>query len=154
MNRNEALECSGEREEIALLLLRIGLGFFLFVWGCDKFAEPGAAVRIFHVFYKIPIAAHAAYAMGGIEALLSILLIAGAWKEYTYGGGLALHAISTAASWRQLTSPFSRGHHLFVAAIPVLMALLALYLLRDRDTLWALDNIAVLRTRSMPRRYP
>lgn len=128
------------REQAALFLLRVSLGFFLLLWSCDKLAEPDSAVKIFQVFYKTPISTPAAYFIGGIEALLSILIIAGAWKSYTYAGGLALHAISIIASWRQLTSPFSQEHHLFIAAIPVLTAFIALYILRDRDTLWALDN--------------
>ncbi len=129
-----------QKEQAALFLLRVGLGAFLLLWSCDKFAEPDTAVKIFQGFYKIPISASAPYFIGGIEAFISILIIAGAWKSYTYAIGLALHTISTIASWRQLTSPFSQGHHLFVAAIPVLTAFIALYILRDRDTLWAVDS--------------
>ncbi len=130
-----------QKERVALFLLRVGLGFFLLLWSCDKFAEPEAAVRIFQAFYKIRIPTPAAYVIGGIEALVSLLLIAGAWKGYSYAVGLALHTISTVASWRQLIAPFSQGHHLFVAGIPVLTAFIALYILRDHDTLWALDSL-------------
>jgi hypothetical protein len=129
-----------QKEQAPLFLLRAGLGFFLPLWSCDKFAEPDTAVRIFQGFYKIPISTGAAYFIGGIEAFVSLLIIAGAWKRYTYAAGLVLHTISTAASWRQLITPFSQGHHLFVAAIPVLTGFIALYILRDRDTLWALDS--------------
>jgi len=132
------------REQAALFLLRVGLGFFLLLWSCDKFAEPVTTVKIFQGFYEIPISTPAAYVIGSIEVLISILFIAGAWRSYTYAIGLALHGISTFASWRQLTSPFSQGHHLFVAAIPVLTAFIALYMLRNRDTLWALDSLAAL----------
>lgn len=129
------------KEQAALFLLRVGLGFFLLLWSCDKFAEPDTTITIFQIFYKIPISTPAAYVVGGVEALVSILIIAGAWRSYTYAIGLALHTISTIASWRQLTSPFSQGHHLFVAAIPVLTAFIALYLLRNRDTLWTIDSL-------------
>jgi uncharacterized membrane protein YphA (DoxX/SURF4 family) len=129
-----------QKEQAALFLLRVGLGVFLLLWSCDKFAEPDTTVKIFQGFYKIPISGSAAHVIGGIEALISVLIIAGAWKSYTYAIGLTLHTISTIASWRQLTSPFSQGHHLFVAAIPVLTAFIALYILRDRDTLWAVDS--------------
>jgi putative oxidoreductase len=139
------------KEQAALFLLRVGLGLFLLLWSCDKFAEPAAAVKIFQVFYKIPISTPAAYLTGSVEALISILIIAGAWKTYTYAIGLALHAISTVASWRQLTTPFSQGHHLFVAAIPVLTGFIALYMLRDRDTLWALDNLPALSIKRQAR---
>ena len=130
-----------QKEQAALFLLRVGLGLFLLLWGCDKFVEPDTAVRIFRVFYKIPISADAAYVVGGIEAFISLLIIAGVWKSYTYAFGLALHTISTVASWKQLTTPFSQAHHLFVAATPVLTGFIALYILRDSDTLWALDSL-------------
>jgi len=32
-------------------------------------------------------------------------------------------------------------HDLFVAAIPVLAAFIALYVLRDRDVLWAMQRV-------------
>jgi uncharacterized membrane protein YphA (DoxX/SURF4 family) len=69
-----------QKEQAALFLLRVGLGFFLLLWSCDKFAEPDAAVRIFQGFCNLPISTAAAYVIGGIEALLSILIIAGAWS--------------------------------------------------------------------------
>jgi len=136
-----------KKEQAALFLLRVGLGFFLLIWSFDKFAEPEAAVQIFRGFYKIRISTPAVYFVGGIETLISLLIIAGAWRSYTYAIGLALHAISTIASWRQLTTPFSQGHHLFVAAIPVLAGFITLYILRDRDTLWALDNLPALHVK-------
>lgn len=129
------------KEQAALLLLRLGLGFFLLLWSCGKFAGPEATVGIFRIFYKIPLSTAAAYVIGAFEAVLSILILAGAWKSYTYAIGLGLHTISTVASWKQLSSPFVPGHDLFVAAIPVLTGFIALYILRDLDTLWALDSL-------------
>ena len=134
-----------QKEGVALLLLRVGLGGFLLLWSCEKFVEPDTTVRIFQGFYKIAIYTSAAYVIGGIEALISILIIGGAWKSYTYAIGLALHGVSTIASWRQLTSPFSQDHILFGAAIPVLTGFIALYMLRDRDTLWAFDDMRAFR---------
>ena len=55
------------KEQAALFLLRVGLGFFLLLWSCDKFAEPDAAVRIFQVFYKVPIYTAAACVIGGMS---------------------------------------------------------------------------------------
>jgi hypothetical protein len=136
-----------QKEQAALFLLRVGLGFFLLLWSIDKSAEPETTLRIFQVFYKVRISTPAAYLVGGIETLISLLIMAGAWKSYTYAIGLALHAISAIASWRQLITPFTQGHHLFVAAIPVLTGFIALYILRDRDTLLALDNLPALHMR-------
>jgi len=48
---------------------------------------------------------------------------------------MVLHAISTVSTYSQLLSPFGKNH-LFIAAIPVLGAFIALFLMRDDDTLW------------------
>ncbi len=128
-----------QRERVALLVLRVGLGLFLLLWSIDKLMAPEGTVRIFEVFYKVSISLPLAYGIGVVEALLSILILLGAWKRYTYGMGLMLHGISTLSTWRQLLSPFGKNH-LFIAGLPVLAAFVALYLLRERDTLWALDR--------------
>jgi len=100
---------------------------------------PEGTVKIFAVFYHLSISSGVAYVVGAVEALLSLLIIAGAWKRYTYVVGLALHAISTLSTWKQLLSPFGQNH-LFIAAIPVLAAFILLYLFREQDTLWAADR--------------
>jgi hypothetical protein len=128
-----------QREHVGLFILRVGLGVFLLLWSFDKLVAPEGTVKIFAVFYQIPISLSMAYGIGAMEALLSLLIIVGAWKRYTYGIGLGLHAISTVSTWKQLLSPFGQNH-LFVAGIPVLTAFIALYFLRERDTLWALDH--------------
>jgi uncharacterized membrane protein YphA (DoxX/SURF4 family) len=127
------------REQVGLFILRLSLGVFLLLWSIDKLVAPEGTVRIFQVFYKIPISSSLAYVIGTVEALLSLLIIAGAWKRYTYAIGLALHTVSTLSTWKQLLSPFGQNH-LFIAAIPVLAAFLLLYLLRDQDTLWAVEH--------------
>jgi hypothetical protein len=43
---------------------------------------------------------------------------------------------------------------MFVAAIPVLTAFIALYILLDRDTLWALDKLPGLKWRVRPNHLP
>ncbi len=53
-----------QKERAALFLLRVGLGVFLLLWSCDKFAEPDTTVKIFQGFYKIPISGSAAHVIG------------------------------------------------------------------------------------------
>jgi len=122
----------------ALLVLRLGLGVFLLLWSIDKMVAPAQTVKIFEVFYKVPLATDLAPAVGVVEALLSLGLLAGAWRTWTYGAALAIHAISTLSTWERLISPFG-GNHLFIAAIPVLAAFVALFMLRRQDVLWSWD---------------
>lgn len=128
-----------QKEQVGLFILRVSLGLFLLLWSLDKLVAPEGTVKIFAVFYHMSISAAVAYVVGAVETLLSLLIIAGAWKRYTYAVGLGLHAVSTLSTWKQLLSPFGQNH-LFIAAIPVLAAFILLYLLRERDTLWAVER--------------
>jgi len=123
----------------ALLVLRVGLGVFLLLWSIDKMVAPEQTVKIFQHFYKTPLPAGLAPAVGAVEAALSLALLAGLWKTWTYGAALVLHAISTLSTWQRLLAPFGENH-LFIAAIPVLAAFVALFLLRREDTLLTLGR--------------
>ena len=121
---------------LALLVLRFGLGVFLLLWSIDKMVAPEQTAKIFEFFYKTPLPASVAPVVGALEAALSLALLAGLWKTWTYGAALAIHAISTLSTWKQLAAPFGENH-LFLAAIPVLAGFATLFLLRREDTLLA-----------------
>lgn len=139
-------------ERWALAVLRVSLGVFLLLWGVEKFVIPEVTVQIWGGFYGVGLAAALVPLVGALESALALAITVGLWRRATYGLGLLLHAVSVAATWRQLLDPWglrSGGapNHLFLAGVPVLAAFLALYLLRDRDT-WTLDER--LRHRSTP----
>jgi uncharacterized membrane protein YphA (DoxX/SURF4 family) len=139
-------------ERWALAVLRVSLGVFLLLWGVEKFVIPEVTVQIWGGFYGVGLAAALVPLVGALESALALAITVGLWRRATYGLGLLLHAVSVAATWRQLLDPWglrSGGapNHLFLAGVPVLAAFLALYLLRDRDT-WTLDER--LRRRSTP----
>lgn len=133
-----------KKEQVALLVLRVTLGVFLLFWSSMKWVQPGHANGITEHFYGVLLPSSLTVMLGGIEALLSLLIIAGAWKRYTYGAGLIVHGLSTVASWKMYFIPFPPYPHpndLFVAAIPVLAAFIVLYVLRDQDILWAVQRV-------------
>ncbi|MBI4180048.1 DoxX family membrane protein [bacterium] len=119
--------------EIGLFVLRLGLGSFLLLWSVDKLVEPETTTKIFGHFYHLTIPANVAVVVGVLECLLSLAIMAGLWKTWTYGLGLALHAVSTISTYEQLLSPFGKNH-LFIAALPVLAAFVTLFILRESDT--------------------
>lgn len=121
---------------VALFILRLGLGVFLLLFGIDKIIVPGMTVDVFAHFYGLMISHDMASVAGVLEILLSLAFLAGVWKTLTYGLALLLHAVSTLATYQELLSPFG-ANHLFLAALPVLAAFLALFLLRWHDTLWS-----------------
>ena len=128
-----------DKDKLALFILRIGLGSFFLLWGLDKIFASESTVMIYKIFYMSSITVSIAMIVGVVEVLFSLLFMAGMWKKWTYGLGMILHGISTLSTWKQLIAPFGKNH-LFIAAIPVLAGFIALYLLRDQDTLWVLKK--------------
>lgn len=126
--------------EISLLLLRLSLGAFFLVWSIDKIVNPEHAQAVFERFYMTPISGEIALAAGIAQTAVVLAFIAGAFKTLTYGALLLMHAVSTLSTWKHLIAPYSPDTSiLFWAAVPVAFALLALFLLRDRDRLLAVS---------------
>jgi len=122
--------------EISLLLLRLSLGAFFLVWSIDKIINPEHAQAVFERFYLTSISGELAIATGAVQTLVVLAFMAGAFKTLTYGLAVLMHALSTLSTWKHLIAPYAPDTSiLFWAAVPVLFALLALFLLRGRDRL-------------------
>ena len=126
---------------VALFILRLGLGAFLLLFGIDKLVAPATTVEVFAQFYGLIVSHGMVYGAGVLETLLGLAFLAGLWKTLSYGLGLLLHAVSTLETYHELFAPFG-ANHLFLAALPVLAAFIALFLLRQQDTLLSLDATA------------
>lgn len=122
-----------------LFLLRFGLGIFLLMWALDKLIAPEIALKVFSHFYFTNVSPSMIMLIGAVQLVLSLLIIFGFYKTLTYGLGLVVHTVSTCATYKELLSPFGENH-LFIAAVPILFAFIALFLLRDFDTLWTLGK--------------
>src|SRR3989441_1858664 len=128
-----------DRVRLPLFLLRIGVFIVMLMWTLDKFVRPGHAGGVFKKFYGIDLGAPTVfYALGALELLLLAFFVTGTAKRFSYGAVLVLHAVSTVSSYRQYLAPFD--NLLFFAAWPMFAACIALYLLRDLDTLWAVPR--------------
>lgn len=118
----------------ALLVLRITLGLFLLQWGVEKFVVPQNTVDIWGYFYGVKVPQVLAYAFGAAEIAIAGCLFLGIFRTAAYGAALALHAVTVLVTWRQLLNPWGDPvSHLFIAGVPVLGALIALFLLRYWD---------------------
>ena len=126
------------RVPLMLLLLRIGIFVVMFIWTIDKFVRPEHASKIFAGFYGIANLGNLPlYLIGAIELVILLAFLAGFQKRFSYGFVLLLHGISTLSSFKQYLNPFAGPNLLFFAAWPMLAACIALYVLRDLDTLWS-----------------
>jgi uncharacterized membrane protein YphA (DoxX/SURF4 family) len=118
----------------ALVGLRLTLGLFLLQWGMEKFVVPTNTVVIWGYFYGLQVSQALGYVFGAIEIAIAGCLFLGVLRTAAYGAALALHAVSVLVTWRQLLNPWGDAmNHLFIASVPVLGGLLALFLLRHWD---------------------
>lgn len=126
--------------KISLLGLRLSVFTVMLVWTIDKFIRPEHAAAVFAGFYSLSgIGDSAMKIIGVLELILIIGFLLGVKKRVTNGSVLILHGISTLSSYKQYLAPFDKTNLLFFAAWPMLAACLALYLLRDEDTLFTLS---------------
>lgn len=120
-----------QRLGVALFLLRLGVAIVMVMWSLDKVVNPGHAGKVFAGFYGLEGLGATAFTILGIVQLVIVLgFLVGAFKFWTYGLVLIMHAISTLVSF-----PLYLGFDnlLFFAAWPMLAACIALFMLRDRD---------------------
>jgi putative oxidoreductase len=118
----------------ALLVLRITLAIFLFQWGVEKFVLPSNTPMIWGYFYGITVPEWTAYVFGVAEIVLAGCYFFDLFPAIAYALGVIIHTITVLVSWKALLNPRAdSASHLFVASIPVLGALVALYLLRAWD---------------------
>ena len=125
----------------ATLVLRVSVALFLLPWIIEKFTDPETTAKIFKAFYfveDLPLAG--SYAVGAIWLALWLAFIAGFKKRISYGLVMLLHGIGTVTTWFKLLPWMESYNHLFLAAIPTLGAMIALYVLRDHDTIFTLDK--------------
>ncbi len=125
-----------EKLRVALFVLRLGVFIVMFMWTLDKFVQPVHAIGVFKHFYFLDgMSNQIMYALGAVQMVIIFGFVIGFKKRWTYGIVLALHAVSTAASFGQYLDPWK--NLLYFAAWPMLAACITLYLLRDDDTLCA-----------------
>lgn len=127
----------------ALFTMRITIALFLLPWIIDKFTASGVAhtAGVFKRFYKIDaLSQTGSYAVGIFWAVLLLAFVLGFQKRISYGLVMLAHGIGTIMTWDVLL-PWMENHNmLFLASIPVLGSMIALYMMRDEDTLFTLDN--------------
>lgn len=130
-----------------LLILRLTLGGFLFLWAIEKFIIPMKVIELYKKFYfgfvdNVTLT----YVVGAVLTVASVAFIVGAYKRWVYLYGFVIHAVTVSFSWYRIVDPYGlmkksdlfigQPQHLFLASIPVLAAFWLLYVMRDSDTKW------------------
>lgn len=121
--------------EIGLLLIRLSTGVFFLIWSIEKVISPEITQKVFSRFYLLEISPTFAVAIGIVQTSIVLAFMVGLFKIWTYGLILGMHGVSTLSTYKELLNPYQPPNHLFWAAVPLLAALTALFLLREEDRL-------------------
>jgi len=126
--------------EVSLLIMRLATAVFLLVWAIDKIVNQAHAQNVFKSFYFTSPSPEILTALGAAQTVIVLAFVAGFARFWTYGAVLLMHLVSTLSTYGRLINPWGPGAQLlFWAAIPILAAILALFLLREQDRLLSID---------------
>ena len=131
------------RDALALLILRLGLAWFLTVWAVNKILAPVQYQKIWGYFHGYEIGASAPYYMAAAQIAICACIALGLWRVVTYALGFLMHGVTVIVILPALVAPFvvEKGfptNRNQAIALAVLGAFAALWLLRHRDH-WSLD---------------
>ncbi|MGB3509523.1 MAG: hypothetical protein WBA93_09800 [Microcoleaceae cyanobacterium] len=126
--------------QIGLALIRISTAAFFLVWSIEKIISPEVTQRIFQKFYFLSISNSISVGIGILQTLITLTFLVGLFKTFSYGVLLGMHLVSVISTYKQLLNPYAPGNHLFWAAVPLLAAMVVLFMLRDEDRWLTLDR--------------
>lgn len=136
---NPKLSLQDHLDSLALLILRCGLAWFIFLWAAHKLITPKQYQNLARHFDEVNVSLTQVYTIGSLQILLCILVVAGIFRYASYASLLIMHFFTVTRRWEGFFDPFAlseRGfpiHRNQVIDLAVLAAFIALVLLIRRD---------------------
>lgn len=121
--------------QISLLGLRLGVFAVMIVWAIDRVTNYAHNSKVMSHYYKLDLGENSLKALGVAQILILLCFLTGKFKSLTYGYVLLAHLGATIVSAYWLVPPYERHELLYFGSLPMLAACLALFLLREKDTL-------------------
>ena len=128
-----------KQDAIALLILRLGLAWFIFLWAAHKVITPKQYQNLVKHFEGMEVSFFRIYSVAGIQILLCFLAAIGFIRLVSYGGLMVMHFFTVTRRWDGFFDPFALSERGFpinrnqVIDLAVLGAFIALILLIRRD---------------------
>lgn len=107
----------------------------MIVWAIDRVTNYAHNSKVMSHYYKLDLNENMLTGLGIIQILILLCFLAGKFKTLTYGYVLVAHFGATLASAYWLVPPYERHELLYFGSLPMLAACLALFLMREKDTL-------------------
>lgn len=132
----------------SMLLLRLGTGGLLLVWGAQRLIAPATGPHLATRYYSgLFEDGTLQLAYGAAEVVLGALIIVGLLRRFAYVAQAVILIAGAAFIWRQLLDPLGlylldkdSAQILFFPSVTVAAATLVLLAFRDEDH-WSLDAI-------------
>lgn len=132
--------CEEKRLQISLLALRLGVFTVFLAWTLDKILNYDHNSKMIGHYYGVEVSEWFLTSLGVAEFILLLAFIAGTYKTFTYGMILFAHTVTTAVSASRLLPPYEIHQLLYFGSLPMLAACIALFLMRERDTMLTLGG--------------
>ncbi|MEL6460431.1 MAG: ATP-binding protein [Cyanobacteria bacterium J06621_15] len=128
-----------KRLEIGLFVMRLSLGIFFLALIIQKFLAYRPTTADFARFYSIETSIFFYPVLFTATALI-IVFMSGLCKTFSYGVFLGLQFVFVGSIYNEMFQPQQSNYVLFWASIPVTGALMALFLLRNKDIFLSFSN--------------
>ena len=126
---------------LPLFLTRLSIFYFLLPWQLARFLDPDFSGRISEKYYHVgAVSPNIGLAIGVFWMILLAAFVTGFKKRISYGLVFLLHAGAILVALPSYIYKTDAFNQLFLAAIPAAFAMLLLWLLRDHDTLLAIEK--------------
>jgi len=133
------LSAQDRLDALALLTLRLGPAWFIFLWAVHKIITPQQYQSLARHFDGVEVSLAQVCAAGGVQIALCGLVALGVLRPFSYGSLLVMHVFTVTRRWEGFLDPFAINDRGFpvnrnqVIDLAVLAALIALVLLIRRD---------------------
>lgn len=127
------------KDATALLILRLGLAWFIFLWAAHKILAPKQYQWLARHFDNVDLSLMQIYLVAGAQIALCILAVLGLFRLFSYGGLALMHLFTVMRRWEGFLDPFALSdkgfpiHRNQVVDLAVMGAFIALILLIHRD---------------------
>ena len=95
------------RDASAILILRLGLIWFLFLWAIHKLLATGQYQSLARNIDKIEIEASTVQIIGVVQLVVLFLALIGIFRPFTYGALAVTHAFTVLRQWERYIDPFA-----------------------------------------------
>lgn len=127
------------REGAALLIMRAGIAWFIFLWAAHKIITPKQYQGLARHFDGVDISFAQIYGVAAIQIIICILVLFGAFRIFSYSALMIMHFFTVTRRWEKFFDPFALSETGFpvnrnvVIDLAVLGAMIGLILLIHRD---------------------